>query len=118
MSKNELSYIENIAKVCHEANREWCEANGDMTQAPWIMSPKWQKDSAIEGVEFKLNNPTAKADSQHNAWMKHKTDDGWKYGEEKNHTKKTHPCILPFNELPEFQQKKDKLFSAIVEALR
>ena len=30
---------------------------------------------------------------------------------------KTHPCMVPFDQLPEWQQKKDKLFLAIVRAL-
>lgn len=31
---------------------------------------------------------------------------------------KTHPCMVPFEELPEFQQKKDKLFMVIVDVLK
>lgn len=54
----------------------------------------------------------------HDNWLKEKQADGWVYGEEKNLLIKTHPCILPYNELPEFQQKKDLLFSAIVDALK
>jgi hypothetical protein len=30
---------------------------------------QWQRDSAIKGVEFKLDNPDAGHDAQHNAWM-------------------------------------------------
>jgi hypothetical protein len=30
---------------------------------------------------------------------------------------KTHPCLVPFEELPKFQQQKDRLFRAIVKAL-
>jgi hypothetical protein len=44
--------------------------------------------------------------------------DGWVYGEVKDAEKKTHPCLVPFDQLPLFQQKKDKLFCAIVDALR
>jgi hypothetical protein len=31
------------------------------------------RDSAIKGVEFKLDNPDAGHDAQHNAWMADKT---------------------------------------------
>lgn len=115
MEKLTITYI---AKACHEANRIWCQANNDDSQKPWNEAEQWQRDSAIMGVEFRLNNPDAKEDSQHNAWMKDKTDNGWVYGEVKDAEKKTHPCIVPFNELPEFQQKKDRLFCAIVDALK
>lgn len=107
-----------IAKACHEANRVWCQANGDSSQKHWQEAEQWQRDSAIKGVKFRLSNPDAKEDSQHNAWMTDKVNDGWVYGEVKDAEAKTHPCIVPFDQLPEFQQKKDKLFCAIVDSLK
>jgi hypothetical protein len=109
--------ILSIAKVCYQANKAWCEANGDNSQKDWDDAEQWQRDSAINGVKFKIDNPNAGEDAQHNAWMKEKVDAGWIYGETKDAEKKTHPCIVAFNKLPEFQQKKDALFCAIVEAL-
>lgn len=107
-----------IAIVCHEANKAWCFVNADESQKNWNDAEEWQRESAIEGVLFRFDNPDAAEDAQHNAWMKSKVDAGWRFGEEKNAGLKTHPCIVPFNELPEFQQKKDKLFCAIVDALK
>jgi hypothetical protein len=107
-----------IAKSCHEANRVWCQANGDDSQKHWQDAEQWQRDSAIAGVEFRLNNPDAGHDAQHNAWMADKIKDGWVYGPVKDAEKKTHPCIVPFDQLPEFQKKKDALFCAIVDALK
>ena len=51
---------------------------------------------------------------EHNAWMADKVNDGWVFGEIKDAEKKTHP----FEEMPEFQQKKDALFCSIVDALK
>lgn len=110
--------VENIAKMCHQANKVWCELNGDTTQKDWDEAEQWQRDSAINGVNFKLNNPTAGKDAQHNAWMQDKINDGWVYGDVKDAEKKTHPCIVSFEQLPEFQQKKDSLFCAIVDVLK
>jgi hypothetical protein len=107
-----------IAKVCHEANKAFCEANGDMSQKHWDEAEEWQRDSAIKGVKFAIDNPGALASAQHNAWMKDKVDAGWIYGPEKNADLKVHPCIVPFEELPVFQQKKDHMFKAIVNALK
>lgn len=107
-----------IAVVCHEANRAWCVGNADDSQKLWVEAEEWQRDSAIKGVLFRLENPDAKEDAQHNAWMKDKVDTGWVYGTIKDAEAKTHPCIVPFDQLPEFQQKKDKLFCAIVDALK
>lgn len=30
-----------IAKACHEANRAWCQANGDDTQKHWEDAEQW-----------------------------------------------------------------------------
>lgn len=107
-----------IAKVCHQANKAWCEFNGDYTQKEWHECTPELLDSTVRGVRFRLANPTSGADAQHKAWMEDKLANGWVYGEVKNETAKTHPCLVPFEDLPEFQQKKDALFCAIVDALK
>jgi len=107
-----------VAKVCHQANQAWCEANGDLSQPNWLDAPQWQIESAIKGVEFRLENPEAGPDAMHNSWSSEKVAAGWVYGDVKDAEKKTHPCLVPFDQLPEFQQKKDRLFSAIVDSLK
>jgi hypothetical protein len=107
-----------IAKVCHQANKAWCESDGDYSQKDWLTAEQWQIESAISGVKFRMENPNAPASAMHDNWSKEKIADGWVYGEVKDVEKKTHPCLVPFEELPLFQQKKDKLFSAIVDALK
>jgi hypothetical protein len=110
--------VEEIAVVCHEANKVFCELHGDSSQKVWGEAADWQRSSAIKGVEFAIANPDAPASAQHDSWMKQKLEEGWVYGEVKDADKKTHPCIVPFEQLPEFQQKKDHLFKAIVNALK
>jgi hypothetical protein len=61
--------------------------------------------------------PMRQASAQHDAWSADKVINGWKYGTEKNADLKTHPCLVSFEELPEFQRAKDVLFKAIVNAL-
>jgi len=106
-----------IAKVCHDANRAWCAANDDHSQPAWEDAPDGQIDSAIDGVLHVLDNPYATPVSSHLNWWTHKIEDGWVYGEVKDPVAKTHPCMIPYAELPEFQRKKDALFLAIVRAL-
>lgn len=110
--------IEDVARVCHEANRAYCRALGDNSQPHWETAPDWQKQSALNGVDFHIRNPEAKASASHESWMKEKLENGWKYGEVKDPEAKTHPCIVPFDELPLEQQKKDVLFKAVVDSLR
>lgn len=110
-------YDINIAQVCHEVNRTWCAINGDFSQPAWPDAPHWQKNSAINGVMFHVENPDAEASSSHENWMAEKLADGWTYGETKDPEAKTHPCLVPFDDLPHVQQVKDRLFRAVVHAM-
>jgi hypothetical protein len=110
--------VEQIARICHEANRSYCEGIGDESQTHWLTAPQWQKDSAIKGVQFKLDNPTATPEAQHQCWLEQKRIDGWKYGSVKDASKKEHPCFVPYEQLPKEQQLKDHLFAAVVETFR
>ena len=106
-----------IAMVCHEVNRAYCEATGDHSQPPWEIAPDWQIESAMDGVHLHLHNPNAGPDDSHKSWMRCKFNDGWKYGPVKDTVKKEHPCLVQFDQLPLEQQVKDFLFRAVVHAL-
>lgn len=108
--------VEEVARLCHEANRVYCESVGDFSQADWDKSPEWQKTSAINGVKFHLANPQATAENSHENWFKEKQEDGWQYGPAKDTIRKLHPCMLPYNQLPEKQRIKDHIFRAMVHA--
>lgn len=107
-----------IAQVCHEANRAYCSTIGDDSQAPWYEAPEWQRVSAMKGVAFHLAHPEATAAASHESWLAEKKATGWKYGPTKDPENLEHPCFVPFDQLPKNQQAKDKLFKAIVDALR
>ena len=110
--------ISDIAKICHEANKALCETQGDKTQVAFEEAPAWQRDSAINGVQFNLDNPKAPASASHDSWLKEKEEAGWKFGPVKDAEKKEHPCFVPYDQLPAEQQAKDHLFKAVVMALR
>ncbi len=108
---------EQIARVAHEVNRAYCESLGDTSQREWIVAPGWQRDSAINGVQFHIDNPNAGPDASHVNWMAEKKADGWVFGLVKDPEEKTHPCMVPYDELPQEQRSKDFLFRAVVHAL-
>lgn len=106
-----------IAKVCHEVNRAYCMVHGDVSQVPWDLAPDWQRQSAVAGVEAIKADPEMKASELHQCWMEQKAADGWIFGETKNAQLKTHPCMVPYEDLPVEQRVKDHLFRAIVRNL-
>ncbi len=106
--------IEICARTAHEVNRAYCIGLGDDSQLPWEAAPEWQRDSAITGARFTLENPDAGDSASHDSWLAKKAEAGWVYGETKDLDAKTHPCIMPFEELPADQQAKDSLFRTTV----
>lgn len=109
--------VERIAKVCHEVNRAYCEANGDTSQNTWENASKHIKESAITGVKAQLEKQLS-PEQQHVLWMQHKFANGWTYGEKKDETLKTHPCLIPYSMLPKEQKAKDLLFITVVRAMK
>ena len=104
------------AKICHEANKAFCESIGDFSQLSWEDAPDWQKQSAINGVSFHVDNENTNPSDSHISWSKEKIADGWVYGDIKDAEKKTHPCLVPYEQLPVEQQSKDYIFKGIVDA--
>jgi hypothetical protein len=110
--------VEQIAQACHEANRILQQATNDpAVSPPWDEAPQDQRDSAIAGVRFALDEPDAPDNALHDAWYDYKRTAGWVYGPQKNPVTKEHPCLVPFEQLPPEQRAKDTLFRAIVKAL-
>lgn len=106
-----------IARVCHEVNKAYCEALGDHSQPTWEEAPEWQRVSARMGVDLHTMGDFG-PEASHISWMMQKVDEGWVYGPEKNPALKQHPCMVPFADLPPAQQAKDFIFRAVVHALR
>jgi hypothetical protein len=107
---------DDVARVCHEANRAYCLALGDTSQVAWEDAPDWQRESARLGVDNALNGATP--EQSHECWMMQKAATGWRYGAVKDAEAKTHPCFVPYAQLPADQLAKDALFVAVVNALR
>lgn len=105
------------ARTAHEVNRAWCAANGDDSQPSWDDAPDWQKDSAVMGVRAIMNCPDTTPELSHASWEAHKLAEGWVYGEVKDPATKTHPCLVPYDQLPEVHRIKDSLFIAAVKAV-
>lgn len=107
---------EQIAEVCHEALRVLQHIQGDPDPSPaWADMPETERMPAVEGVHgARLGHTPAQS---HASWCQVKYRDGWRYGPVKDPVAKTHPCLVPYAELPEGQRAKDRVFVAIVRAL-
>ena len=110
--------VEQIAELCHEANRVYCRLIGDDSQVAWGDAPDWQRTSAFAAVEFRIANPGAPPSAQHDSWLADKYDHGWTFGPVKDAERKEHPCCVPYGDLPIEQRLKDTLFQAVVDVFK
>ena len=44
----------------------------------------------------------------HEVWSETRIQQGWTYGEQRNDELKTHPCLIPYEELPEEEKEYDR----------
>lgn len=72
----------------------------------YIPNPK-----IIEHIRLpdKLNDLVEKlAENTHDQWALGRINEGWTYGPERNDIKKTHPCLVPYADLPDSEKEYDR----------
>lgn len=52
----------------------------------------------------------------HETWARQRIADGWSYGPQRDDEAKEHPCLVPYDELPESEKEYDRIM--ITEALK
>ena len=58
----------------------------------------------------------AMAKNVHEVWAQERMKQGWTYGEKRDDTLKRHPCLIPYEDLPEEEKDYDRNTS--VETLK
>lgn len=49
------------------------------------------------------------AENAHEHWAAQRLADGWIYGPTRNDARKEHPCLMPYDQLPESEKEYDRL---------
>ena len=44
----------------------------------------------------------------HEVWASERVSEGWTYGKQRDEEQKTHPCLVPYEELPEEEKEFDR----------
>lgn len=47
----------------------------------------------------------------HEVWAANRIKEGWKYGPTRDDLKKTHPCLVPYEQLPDSEKDYDRATS-------
>ena len=48
------------------------------------------------------------AKNVHEVWAQSRMEQGWTYGEERSDALKQHPCLVPYEQLPEIEKAYDR----------
>lgn len=107
--------VDELARLAHAANREMQAILGESVGPVWDDLDTEMQESIRHGVRVvqEGNGP----DELHRQWVMVKEALGWTYGEEKSFEAKTHPNLVPWNDLTVKQRAKDQLFFGVVSSL-
>jgi len=102
-----------IAKVIHSANVAYVDAIGGRTVNPsWEEAREEQRDSLIKAVASTIVNPLTPQIS-HEQWCVTREKEGWTRDLKYDFNRKTHPNMVPFDQLTPEEQFKPYLYMGI-----
>lgn len=77
-----------------------------MKKENYIPQPVDTKEVVLPEELNQLAEQMAK--NVHEVWSKTRIDQGWTYGPERNDAEKKHPCLVPYDQLPEEEKVYDR----------
>ena len=79
-----------------------------MREASAMYTPKPIDVSGVTLPEELTALTEAIAENVHETWAAARLAEGWTYGEERSDERKTTPCLVPYDELPEIEKEYDR----------
>ncbi len=49
------------------------------------------------------------AENTHDIWARQRLNDGWVWGAQRDDAAKKHPCLVPYDQLPESEKEYDRV---------
>ncbi len=110
--------VERIARIVHAMLNAYSDVIGIATVVPAGDYDEVAKSSTEQAVQVVLDNPQITAETLHQNWVTARKNEGWVYGESKDATAKTHPCLVDWSELSKEHRIKDEFFISIVNSYK
>lgn len=112
MRKDEMT-DEDLARIVHSAHIAYnVILNDNAPDPPWDALTRRHREQVIRRVKsIREGHGPAQI---HQEWVDEMLAWGWTWGLVKNPVEKTHPALRPYDELPAWQQAKDRLAVRIV----
>lgn len=77
-----------------------------MNKNNYIPQPVDTKDVVLPEELNSLAEEIAK--NVHEVWAESRVKDGWTYGDVRDDAEKFHPCLVPYEQLPEAEKEYDR----------
>jgi hypothetical protein len=84
-----------------------------MPEQPYIPHPVDTSKVGLAELQPLLEDLARNA---HEIWAQKRMQDGWTYGAHRDDAKRTHPCLVPYEQLPESEKEYDRVM--VNEALK
>lgn len=119
--RHQVDAIKIARKAVHDLVRAYSIKHGSAPSPEWAgMSVETQEGTTTALLHhadmIRAGNPVSPKES-HEMWPESRKKEGWIYGKVKDFEKKIHPSLIPYDELPEVERRKDDLFIACAELL-
>lgn len=75
----------------------------------YIPNPEKTDDIILDQSLNELMEKMAK--NTHENWAKQRISEGWIYGAQRDDVSKAHPCLIPYEDLPEQEKEYDRITS-------
>lgn len=120
MERDSLSLTERRAEFVYNAARlAALAANAPIVPVPWAQREQPFKDQFLHVIERQCGEQRSRSPEElHGSWMQAYFGMGWVYGEKHDPAKKTHPDLVPYEQLEKREQDKDAVFVALCEIAR
>ena len=86
---------------------------------PWAEREADFREQFLEVIDRQCGPMRSSSPAElHGGWVQAYIDNGWTYGPERSVENRTHPDMVPFDQLEQREQDKDAVFIALCEIAR
>lgn len=108
---------EKIASIVHSVTMRFPRSDGSYPES-WGNIPYDAQKQAAFAVERLDKVPIHRTPEElHQLWCELNERQGWVYGEKWCPINKTHPCMIPYEQLSDAQKLKDEIWGTLVPLL-
>jgi RyR domain len=77
-----------------------------MPDQPYTPRPVDTSKVSLADIQTLLEDLARNA---HEIWAQKRIQDGWVYGPQRDDARRTHPCLVPYEQLPESEKEYDRV---------